>query len=309
VLHITDDMVAAAVGAADAEAVLTDAFARFGRGEAAMQERIRTEALGIKVSTLGGVIPGQEVAGAKVYTTIAGQFSFAIVLFSTTDGRLLATLEANAITRLRTAACSVIAARYLARPDSSRLAVFGAGVQGYAHAAQMATAFPIAEILLCSRRGDPALAAEMASEAGVPARLVAAEEALAAADIVVTASRSAGPLFSGERLRPGTFVAAVGSSLPTSSSPTRRCSRRRRSSSLPSSSPARRRAGRAPRRSRSTSRSASASRTSPSPASPTAASPGSDAGACSAVTRPAGSVRRCRRAGRQAAPRARRRRR
>jgi ornithine cyclodeaminase len=214
VLHITDDMVAAAVGAADAEAVLTDAFARFGRGEAAMQERIRTEALGIKVSTLGGVIPGQEVAGAKVYTTIAGQFSFAIVLFSTTDGRLLATLEANAITRLRTAACSVIAARYLARPDSSRLAVFGAGVQGYAHAAQMATAFPIAEILLCSRRGDPALAAEMASEAGVPARLVAAEEALAAADIVVTASRSAGPLFSGERLRPGTFVAAVGSSLP-----------------------------------------------------------------------------------------------
>ena len=213
-LHITDDMVAAAVGAADAEAVLTDAFARFGRGEAAMQERIRTEALGIKVSTLGGVIPGQEVAGAKVYTTIAGQFSFAIVLFSTTDGRLLATLEANAITRLRTAACSVIAARYLARPESSRLAVFGAGVQGYAHAAQMATAFPIVEILLCSRRGDPALAAEMASEAGVPTRLVAAEEALAAADIVVTASRSAGPLFSGDSLRPGTFIAAVGSSLP-----------------------------------------------------------------------------------------------
>ena len=213
-LHITDDMVAAAVGAADAEAVLTDAFGRFGRGEAAMQERIRTEALGIKVSTLGGVIPGQEVAGAKVYTTIAGQFSFAIVLFSTTDGRLLATLEANAITRLRTAACSVIAARYLARPESSRLAVFGAGVQGYAHAAHMATAFPIAEILLCSRRGDPALAAEMASEAGVPTRLVSSGEALAAADIVVTASRSAGPLFSGESLRPGTFIAAVGSSLP-----------------------------------------------------------------------------------------------
>ena len=214
-LHITDDMVAEAVGASDAEAVLTDAFRLFGVGAAAMQERIRTEAEGIKLSTLGAVIPGQDVVGAKVYSTIAGQFSFALVLFSATDGRLLATLEANAITRLRTAACSVIAARYLARPDAKRLAIFGAGVQGNAHAAQLSATFSIEEILLCSRRGDPALADEIAAEAGRPARLVTAEEAVASADIIVTASRSTGPLFSGESLRPGTFVAAVGSSLPT----------------------------------------------------------------------------------------------
>ena len=214
-LHITDDMVAEAVGASDAEAVLTDAFRLFGVGAAAMQERIRTEAEGIKLSTLGAVIPGQDVVGAKVYSTIAGQFSFALVLFSATDGRLLATLEANAITRLRTAACSVIAARYLARPDAKRLAIFGAGVQGNAHAAQLSATFSIEEILLCSRRGDPALADEIAAEAGRPARLVTAEEAVASADIIVTASRSTGPLFSGDGLRPGTFVAAVGSSLPT----------------------------------------------------------------------------------------------
>ena len=214
-LHITDDMVAEAVGASDAEAVLTDAFRLFGVGAAAMQERIRTEAEGIKLSTLGAVIPGQDVVGAKVYSTIAGQFSFALVLFSATDGRLLATLEANAITRLRTAACSVIAARYLARPDAKRLAIFGAGVQGNAHAAQLSATFSIEEILLCSRRGDPVLAGEIAAEAGRPARLVTAEEAVASADIIVTASRSTGPLFSGESLRPGTFVAAVGSSLPT----------------------------------------------------------------------------------------------
>ncbi|HEX8884590.1 MAG TPA: ornithine cyclodeaminase family protein, partial [Noviherbaspirillum sp.] len=34
------------------------------------------------------------------------------------------------------------------------------------------------------------------------------------ADIVVTASRSTEPLFSGEWLKPGSFIAAVGSSLP-----------------------------------------------------------------------------------------------
>ena len=37
---------------------------------------------------------------------------------------------------------------------------------------------------------------------------------VADADIVITASRSKEPLFAGERLKPGAFVAAIGSSLP-----------------------------------------------------------------------------------------------
>ena len=213
-LHITDAMVEAAIGPAEVQAVLADAFRQFAAGEAAIQERLRTEAGGVKLSMLGALVPGQGVAGAKVYTTIAGAFSFAIVLFSTTTGALLATIEANAITRLRTAATSVVAARHLARPDSRTLAVFGAGVQGRAHAVQFAGAYPLREILLCSQRRDPALAAEIEAEAGVPTRLADAEEAIAAADIAVTASRSKSPLFAGDAIRPGTYIAAVGSSLP-----------------------------------------------------------------------------------------------
>ncbi len=213
-LHITDAMVEAAIGPAEVQAVLADAFRQFAAGEAAIQERLRTEAGGVKLSMLGALVPGQGVAGAKVYTTIAGAFSFAIVLFSTTTGALLATIEANAITRLRTAATSVVAARHLARPDSRTLAVFGAGVQGRAHAVQFAAAYPLREILLCSQRRDPALAAEIEAEAGVPTRLADAEEAIAAADIAVTASRSKSPLFAGDAIRPGTYIAAVGSSLP-----------------------------------------------------------------------------------------------
>ncbi len=41
-----------------------------------------------------------------------------------------------------------------------------------------------------------------------------AAAALDGADIVVTASRSRTPLFRGEQVAPGTFIAAVGSSLP-----------------------------------------------------------------------------------------------
>lgn len=212
--HVSDELVEAAVSAADARAVLADAFRRFGNGDAAMQARIRSEAGGVKLSTLGAVIPGQEVVGAKVYTTIKGQFSFVILLFSSVDGRALATFDAGAITRLRTAGCSVIAAQQLARPEASTLAVFGSGPLGRAHAAQMAEVFPLKRVLLVSRSSDPALSAELEAACGVPTRLASAEQAAAEADIVVTASRSPTALFSGDLLKPGAFVAAVGSSLP-----------------------------------------------------------------------------------------------
>lgn len=213
-LHISDSMVDSLLTPADAQQVLRDAFVRFGEGTAAMQARVRTEAGGVKLSTLGAVIPDQGVAGAKVYTTIQGQFSFVILLFSTEDGRPLASFDAGAITRLRTAACSVIAARHLARTDARRLALFGAGVQGQAHAVQMAAAFALEGIRVCTPDPAPDLAAHLSAQCGVPVRLCGVEEALEGADIVVTASRATTPLFAGERLPAGCFVAAIGSSLP-----------------------------------------------------------------------------------------------
>ncbi|KAF1045912.1 ornithine cyclodeaminase family protein [Xylophilus sp.] len=214
--HVTDEMVDRLVDPAAAQRVLEEALRQFGRGEAAMQERVRTEAAGVKLSTLGAVIPGQQVAGAKVYTTIAGRFSFVILLFSAEDGRPLASFDAGAITRLRTAACSVIAARRLARPHARTLALLGAGVQGQAHAVQFCEAFGgIGRIRVFDPHLPAAAADALQRRCGVPVELVHdAGDAVSDADIVVTASRSATPLFGGERLPPGCFVAAIGSSLP-----------------------------------------------------------------------------------------------
>ncbi|HXD42028.1 MAG TPA: ornithine cyclodeaminase family protein [Ramlibacter sp.] len=212
--HITDEMVDALLDAEDAQRALTEAFRSFGEGRAAMQPRVRTQAGGIKLSTLGAVIPDQGVAGAKVYTTIEGQFSFVILLFSTVDGRPLASFNAAAITRLRTAACSVIASRNLARPDSRRLALFGLGTQGRAHATQMASAWPLEEIRVWDQHSSDAAAQQLARACGVAVRRCSAAAALDGADIVVTATRARTPLFAGDEVSPGTFIAAVGSSLP-----------------------------------------------------------------------------------------------
>ncbi|MBA2965195.1 MULTISPECIES: ornithine cyclodeaminase family protein [Ramlibacter] len=213
-LHITDAMIDTAVTPADAQQVLLAAFRSFAEGRAAMQERIRTEAGGVKISTMGAVLPDQGHAGAKVYSTIAGQFNFVIQLFSTRDGRPLATLEANAITRLRTAAGSVIAARHLARPQVRRLAIFGAGVQGRAHALQFAQAHDLQEIRVVDPFAPADTAAQLQAQCGVPVRMTDAAGALADADVVVTASRATEPLFAGAQLPAGCFVAAIGSSLP-----------------------------------------------------------------------------------------------
>ena len=212
--HISDAMIEALVDPAEAERVLVDAFRSFGEGRAAIQERVRSAAGAVKLSTLGAVVPDLGFAGAKVYTTIGGRFRFVIVLFDAADGAPLATFDAAAITCLRTAATSLIASRHLARPGAKRMALFGAGVQGRAHAVRMARTYPLEEIRVCSPSADTRLCATMENECGVAVRICAAREALEGSEIVVTASRARTPLFEGDALAQGAFVAAIGSSLP-----------------------------------------------------------------------------------------------
>ncbi len=214
-LHISDEMVNAVVAPRDAQEVLLAAFLSYADGEASMQKRIRTETDGVKLSTLGAVIPGQGVAGAKVYTTINGQFSFVILLFSAQDGRPLATFDAAALTRIRTAACTVLLAKKLARRSAKTMGLFGAGIQGTEHAVQLAHEFGLEQILVCDPYAAPDTANRLATASGASVQMATADETVASADILVTASRSTMPLFSGELLRPGAFVAAIGSSLPT----------------------------------------------------------------------------------------------
>ena len=52
-LHITDSMIDAVLRPADAQQALLEALRSFGAGRGAMQERVRTEAGGVKISTMG----------------------------------------------------------------------------------------------------------------------------------------------------------------------------------------------------------------------------------------------------------------
>jgi ornithine cyclodeaminase len=198
VRHFTDADVERVLRGEDVEAILREAFVELSEGRAAQQARVRTEAEGVKLSTLGAVLPGLGVAGAKVYTTIAGEFSFLIALFSSQTGQPLATFEANAITRARTAAVSVLASRAGASEPPAAIAIFGTGAQGRAHAEGFARAYPKADVRVLGRNATPG----------------ERRATLTGAGIVVTATRSPTPLFDGAWVGRGAFVSAVGSSRP-----------------------------------------------------------------------------------------------
>ena len=100
-------------------------------------------------------------------------------------------------------------------PGAKTLAVFGAGIQARAHAEALSRVRRFERVLVCARSGADAFAAELAASLGLPVRAVDAATAAAEADIIATATRSATPLFDGGLVRPGAFVAAVGSSTRT----------------------------------------------------------------------------------------------
>lgn len=198
----------------DSVAAMTDAFRDAGNGGGAMQERVRTHGGGVSLSMMGAILSGSGVMGAKVYSTVGGAFTFVLALFSNTDGRLIALLDGNALTGFRTAAVTVVAANALARPDAGVLAVFGTGVQARAHLEAFLTTRAVRAVRIVGRAGAEECAAWVRGRFDVDAAAVDAADALRDADIVVTATRAKEPLFAGDLVKPGAFVAAIGSSKP-----------------------------------------------------------------------------------------------
>jgi len=200
---------------AAALAALRQAFVQLGRGEAAVLARGRAaathEGAALMVSAMGAVLAGSGVLGTKVYSTRNGQFQFVITLFDSATGAPLATLEANELTRVRTSLTTALAVDALAAPDAKVLAIFGAGTQARAHAEAIRPLRAFERVLVCARNG--AAAAEFAAQIG-GAEVVDAATAARTADVIVTATRASEPLFDGALVKPGAFVAAVGSSKP-----------------------------------------------------------------------------------------------
>lgn len=172
------------------------------------------------------LMPAWQVAGwggvkiVNVHPGNAGRGLPAIassyILFDRVTGAHKLLLDGGELTARRTAAASALAARRLARPDSRRHLIVGAGRVGANLAQAYRAALPIEAVEVWSRTvaSAEALAADLRAQ-GIPA--VAAPDlqaAVARADIVSCATLSRTPLIHGDWLHPGQHIDLIGSFTP-----------------------------------------------------------------------------------------------
>lgn len=213
-LHLTDRHIAKSLDYRGVTNALEEAFRDLAHGDAAVHARQRSDCGSQRLSTMGALWNKRSVAGMKVYLTLAGQFSFALLLFDLATNTPVAVLDSNEITRFRTAAITAMVATRAAAPAARKLALFGAGVQGRAQAEALCERFGFEEICIVDPHADPGWCKRFQCGVRGQVRLTGAEEAVHGAHIVVTATRSARPVFDGAWLSPGAFVSAVGASTP-----------------------------------------------------------------------------------------------
>lgn len=131
----------------------------------------------------------------------------AMVLFEDATGGIVAVIDSGLVTRLKTAADSLLGARILARRDARRLLIIGAGAVAASLIEAYRAGFPGIEVTLWSRTAASARALAEATGAASTEDLPAA---VAAADIVATATMSTRPVLMGEWLRPGQHLDLIG---------------------------------------------------------------------------------------------------
>ena len=146
---------------------------------------------------------------AAGFPTVQG----AMFVFEPAHGRLEAIIDSRLVTEFKTAADSVLGALSLARPDSARLLIVGAGTVARSLVEAYLALLPALErVTIWARRPEQSAALARAfGDARVP--VVPAEDlraAVAEADIVSAATMAREPVLRGAWVRPGTHVDLIG---------------------------------------------------------------------------------------------------
>ena len=224
VLLLSEADVSRSLSMADAVQVVEQAFAAHATGGHVVMPRISADVPGGggAFRVMSAIVPELGVFGLKTLTgypgrRLPGETYFAVLLFSCEDGALRAIVAGNRLTGIRTGAATAVAAKHLSRPDCHVLGLVGAGVQAKYQAAALIAVRPIEEVRVFDLDGKKAdaFANEIAETFAISAVAVpAARDAVSKCDLVVTATASPSPVFSGEWLDRGTHVSGIGANSP-----------------------------------------------------------------------------------------------
>ncbi|MBC7287608.1 MAG: ornithine cyclodeaminase family protein [Armatimonadetes bacterium] len=215
-----------AVGVSMAEIIewVERVFVEKGHGRVEMPPKPGVHPFGDSfIHAMPACVPEIRAAGIKWVSGYPGNparglpyISGLIVLNDFDTGLPICVMDASWVTAMRTGAATAVAAKYLARRDAANVAIIGCGVQGRSNAVALRHVLPAMAAIWAYDISAAAMAAyaeEMAAALGLPVHQCAsAEEAVRAADVVVTATpivKNPQPFVRAEWLRSGAFVCTL----------------------------------------------------------------------------------------------------
>lgn len=141
-----------------------------------------------------------------------GAINGAVNLFSDEDGRLEAILDFHLVTKWKTAGDSLLGARKLARADSRKILIVGAGTVGRSLLQSYGSIFPDAEFSIWNR--SDAGAERFIKDSPQVRRCDDLESGIREADIVASATMSKEPFIKGDWFQPGQHIDLIGAFRP-----------------------------------------------------------------------------------------------
>ena len=223
-LILTRADIASLLTMADTIDAVEEGFARLTSGQVVMPQRTATPIephAGLHLSMPAYVEGEPDMLTVKIVTVYGDNparyglpmIQGVLLLHDARTGELLAMMDAEHVTAMRTGAASGVATKYLAKEDAHTLTLFGAGAQAAAQLEAVCAVRDIRRAYVLTRTGqkNADFAVEMSRRLGIevlPTR--DARSAVEQADVICTATNSATPLFEGDWLQPGTHINAVG---------------------------------------------------------------------------------------------------
>lgn len=199
-----------------------DIFRLQGEGKVPPPRILGVNTPGGGLHVKAGLLPGdRNYLVAKLNTNLPGNNAHfglptiqgVIVLFDAENGAPLAILDSIDITIKRTAAASAVAAKYLARKESSIATICGCGQQARAQLRAVLLVLPLTKVYAfdVNERATISFRNELLPEAKVDIELVRdLPGAIRKSDVCITCTTANEPFVRKEDVRPGTFIAAVG---------------------------------------------------------------------------------------------------
>jgi alanine dehydrogenase len=194
---------------------VAEALTAISRGTVSAPPRVAAQAPAGLLGAMPAHVPGLGL-GSKLVSVFAapgraGRSSHrgVVALFDEDDGRLLALMDAEPITAVRTAATATQGMRALARPHPRRIAVIGTGAQARAQLALLAALDGTVPVTVGAR--DLPRARELAALYPL-ATATGVEDAVRGADVVFCCTGARQPVVRRSWLAEGAHLSSVGGS-------------------------------------------------------------------------------------------------